>query len=165
MAKDCSFDIVSEVDLQEVDNAYQQACKEIGQRYDLKGTKSSIAFDKKAGTLTVAAPDEFVANQVIDVIQSKLIKRGIDLKAVSWGKPQDASGMSIRIIGTIVAGLDQDHARTINKDIKTGKFKVKTAIEGDKIRVSSPSRDELQRVISFCKEKDYDIPLQYTNYR
>ena len=165
MAKESSFDIVSTVDMQEVDNAFQQAKKELSQRYDLKDSGAEISLDKSAGTLTVTAPAEFVASQVIDVIGSKLIKRGIDLKAVSWDAPQAASGGTVRVLGHIVEGIDQATAKKINKDIKDQKLKVKATIEADKLRVSSPSRDTLQEVIAFLRGQDYGQPLQYVNYR
>ena len=165
MAKEFSFDIVSTVDMQEVDNAFQQAKKELSQRYDLKDSGAEISLDKSAGTLTVTAPAEFVASQVIDVIGSKLIKRGIDLAAVKWGDPQAATGQSVRQVATIVEGIDKETAGKINKDIKGTKLKVKVAIEGDKLRVSSASRDTLQEVIAFLKGQDYGQPLQYVNYR
>lgn len=165
MAKDNSFDVVSEVDMQEVDNAYQQSAKELVQRYDLKDSGAQLDFAKGDKTFTLTAPSDFVARQVIDVLNGKLIKRGIDLKAVSWSAPQAASGSNIRITGTIVMGIETDLAKKINKDIKDEKFKVKVQIEGDKLRVSAPVRDELQNVIAFLKQADYGIPLQYTNYR
>ena len=165
MAKESSFDVVSTVDMQEVDNAFQQAKKEISQRYDLKDSGAEIGLDKSGGTITVAAPADFVASQVIDVIGSKLIKRGIDLTAVKWGDVQAASGGSVRRTATIVDGIDKETAGKINKDIKAQKLKCKVAIEGDKLRVSSPSRDTLQEVIAFLKGQDYGQPLQYVNYR
>lgn len=165
MAKESSFDVVSTVDMQEVDNAYQQAKREISQRYDLKDSGATITLDKSGQTITVAAPAEFVAKQVIDVLGSKLIKRGIELSAVKWGNPQAATGMSVRQVATIVNGIDKDTASKINKDIKATKLKVKVQIEGDKLRVSSGSRDTLQEVIQFLKGQDYGQPLQYTNYR
>lgn len=165
MAKDNSFDIVSEVDLQEVDNAYQQASKELVQRYDLKDSGSKLDYSKSDKTFTLTAPSDFIAKQVIDVLNTKLVRRDIDLKAVHWSAPQAASGGSVRLTGNLVMGIEQDLARKINKDIKDEKFKVKVQIEGDKLRVSAPVRDELQRVIAFLREKDYGIPLQYTNYR
>lgn len=165
MAKEQSFDVVSTVDMQEVDNAYQQAKREIVQRYDLKGTGSDIALDKAAGTFTVSAPSEFVAKQVIDILASKLIKRGIDLTAVKWDKPVAASGATVRQSARIINGIDKDTASKINKDIKAKKLKVKVAIEGDRLRVSSASRDTLQEVIAFLREQDYGQPLQYVNYR
>lgn len=165
MAKESSFDVVSSVDMQEVDNAFQQAKKELSQRYDLKGSGAEIALDKQKKTITVAAPADFVARQVIDIIGSKLIKRGIDLAAVKWGDPQAATGQSVRQVATIVEGIDKETAGKINKDIKGTKLKVKVAIEGDKLRVSSASRDTLQEVIAFLKGQDYGQPLQYVNYR
>ena len=146
MAKDSSFDVVSQVDIQEVDNAFGQAKKEIAQRYDLKDSGASISLDKANKTLTVSAPSDFVAKQVIDIISSKLIKRGIDLGAVNWGKVEAASG------GTV-------------KQTASTKLKVKVTIEGDKLRVSGPKLDTLQEVIAFLKEQDYGQPLQFTNYR
>lgn len=165
MAKESSFDVVSTVDMQEVDNAFQQAKRELSQRYDLKDSGASIALDKAKRTITVAAPSDFVARQVIDVIGSKLIKRGIDLAAVKWGDPQAATGQSVRQTATIVEGIDKETAGKINKDIKAQKLKVKVTIEGDKLRVSSASRDALQEVIAFLKGQDYGQPLQYVNYR
>jgi len=165
MAKDNSFDVVSEVDLQEVDNAYQQAAKELVQRYDLKDSGATLEFSKGDKTFTLVAPSDFVGGQVKDVLNSKLVKRGIDLKAVAWGNPQAASSGNVRYTGTIVMGIETELAKKINKEIRDQKFKVKVTIEGDKLRVSGPKRDDLQEVISFLKEQDYGIPLQYTNYR
>ncbi len=165
MAKDNSFDVVSEVDLQEVDNAYQQTRKELSQRYDLKDSGSTIEFDKGSQVVTVQAPSDFVAKQVIDIFDGRLVKRGVSLGAVKWSDPQDASGMTVRTVGKVVQGIDQDTSRKINKDIKGQKFKVKVTIEGDKLRVTSPSRDALQEVIAYLKGNDYGQPLQFTNYR
>ena len=165
MAKESSFDVVSTVDMQEIDNAYQQAKKELTQRYDLKGSGAELSLDKQKKTITVAAPADFVARQVIDIMGSKLIKRGIDLTAVKWGDPQAATGQSVRQTATIVEGIDKETAGKINQDIKAQKLKVKVTIEGDKLRVSSASRDALQEVIAFLKGQDYGQPLQYVNYR
>ena len=165
MAKESSFDVVSTIDMQEVDNAFQQAKKELAQRYDLKGSGASIALDKNARTMTVKAPSDFVANQVVDVIGSKLVRRGIDLDAVKWGESQPAAGQSVVKTAAIVEGIDRDTAGKINKDIKALKLKVKVQIEGDHLRVSSASRDTLQEVIAFLKGNDYGQPLQYVNYR
>ena len=165
MAKESSFDVVSTVDMQEIDNAYQQAKKELTQRYDLKGSGAELSLDKQKKTITVAAPADFVARQVIDIMGSKLIKRGIDFAAVKWGDPQAATGQSVRQTATIVEGIDKETAGKINKDIKAQKLKVKVIIEGDKLRVSSASRDTLQEVIAFLKGQDYGQPLQYVNYR
>lgn len=165
MAKESSFDVVSTVDMQEVDNAYQQTRREISQRYDLKGSGAEVVLDKQAKTITVSAPSEFVAKQVIDVLGSKLVRRGVELSALSWGEPQPAAGQSVRVLGQLVEGIDKETAKKIAKDIKDTKLKVKAAIEGDKLRVSSASKDALQEVISFLKGKDYGQPLQYVNYR
>ena len=165
MAKESSFDIVSSVDMQEVDNAYQQARKELSQRYDLKGSGAEIDLDKQKKTITVSAPADFVSRQVIDIMGSKLIKRGIELSAVKWGDPIAATGQSVRVVATIVEGIDKETASAINKDIKAQKFKAKVTIEGDKLRVSSASRDTLQDVIAFVRGNDYGQPLQFVNYR
>lgn len=165
MAKESSFDVVSTVDMQEIDNAYQQAKKELTQRYDLKGSDAELSLDKQKKTITVAAPADFVARQVIDIMGSKLIKRGIDLTAVKWGDPQAATGQSVRQTATIVEGIDKETAGKINKDIKAQKLKCKVTIEQDKLRVSSPKKDTLQEVIAFLRQQDYGRPLQFVNYR
>lgn len=165
MAKDSSFDIVSQVDMQEVDNAFQQAVREIAQRYDLKDSGASLELSKAEHIVTVQAPADFVARQVTDILNSKLIKRGVDIKAVSWDAPVAASGGTVRVVGRIVEGIDQPTAKRINKDVKDQKLKVKVTIESDKLRVSSASKDALQAVIQFLREQDYGQPLQFTNYR
>lgn len=165
MAKDQSFDVVSQVDLQEVDNAVQQASKELTQRFDLKDTGSTITLDKAASAINIVSASDFVLKQVRDVLGTKLVRRDVDLKALSWGKVENATGGTVRVTGQIVNGIEQDIARRMNKDIKDEKFKVKVQIEGDKLRVSSSSRDTLQEVIVYLKSQDYGIPLQFTNYR
>ena len=165
MAKDSSFDVVSQVDMQEVDNAYQQCVREIAQRYDLKDSGASVELSKADALFTVSAPADFVARPVIDVLNSKLIKRGVDISAVNWDAPQAASGGSVRVAGRFVEGIDQPTAKKINRDIKDLKAKVKVTIESDKLRVSSASKDALQQVIQFLREQDYGQPLQFTNYR
>ena len=165
MAKESSFDVVSVVDMQEVDNAYQQAARELTQRYDLKGTGATLELSKKDGSLKIEAPSEFVASQVRDVLATKLTRRGIDLAAVRLADPQAASGMTVRQVGTIVQGIDADTAKKIAKDIRDLKVKAKATVEGDKLRVSSASKDVLQSVISALRERDYGQPLQFVNYR
>lgn len=165
MAKESSFDVVSTVDMQEIDNAFQQSKKELAQRYDLKGSGAQISFDKAGKTLTVKAPSEFTANQVVDVISSKLVRRKIDIASVKWGAAQPSAGQSVTKTANIIEGIDRDTAGKINKDIKALKLKVKVQIEGDRLRVSSASRDTLQEVIAFLKEQDYGQPLQFNNYR
>ncbi len=134
MAKESSFDIVSTVDMQEVDNACQQASRELSQRYDLKGTGATLELSKKDGALRISAPSEFVASQVRDILGSKLVKRGVDLAAVRWADPVSASGMSVRQTGTVVQGIDQETAKRIAKDIRDLKLKAKATVEGDKLR-------------------------------
>lgn len=165
MAKESSFDVVSQVDMQEVDNAYQQTAREISQRYDLKDSGSTIDLSKADRTITIVAPADFVARQITDVLNSKLIKRGIDIKAVRWDAPQAASGGSVRVVGRIIDGIDQETAKKINRDVKALKLKCKITIESDKLRVTSASKDTLQEVIGFLRDQDYGQPLQFTNYR
>lgn len=165
MAKDSSFDIVSEIDMQEVDNAFQQSVRELSQRYDLKDSGSTLELSKGDKLFTLNAPADFVARQVMDILNSKLIKRGVDVTCVSWDDPQAASGGTVRVLGHLVEGIDQPTAKKINKDIKDQKFKVKVTIDGDKLRVTSPSKDALQQVIAFLRDQDYGQPLQFNNYR
>ena len=165
MAKESSFDVVSEVDLMEVDNAYQQAVRELSQRYDLKDSGATLELSKKEGTFPITAPADFVAAQVRDVLGSKLVKRGIDLKSVRWKDPIAAAGSTVRQTGALVQGIDQETAKRIAKDIRDMKVKAKATVEGNKLRVTSASRDTLQSVIAFLKEQEYGQPLQYTNYR
>lgn len=165
MAKDSSFDVVSEVNMQEVDNAFQQTARELTQRYDLKDSGATIELSKAEKLFTLNAPADFVARQIIDVLNGKLIKRGVDLKTVKWDDPQAASGGTVRLLGHIVEGIDQATTKKINKDIKDTKAKVKVTIDGDHLRVSSPSKDALQGVIAFLRDADYGQPLQFTNYR
>ena len=165
MAKDSSFDVVSSVDMQEVDNAYQQTVKELSQRYDLKDAHASIELSKADKTVTVAAPSDFVAKQVIDIFHTRLVRRKVDLSAVNWSDPIAASGGTVRLVGSIVEGIDQELAKKISKDVRDAKFKVKVTVEGDKLRVTSPSKDALQETISLLRDKDYGQPLQYVNYR
>lgn len=165
MAKDSSFDCVSQVEVAECDNAVQQAKKELAQRYDLKGTDSEISFDKNKLEVTIDAPSDFVAGQIKDILNSKLVKRNIDLAAIKYNSPRAIGGGKSRIVATFVNGLDKEMASKINKDIKAQKFKVKTQIESDKIRVTSSSIDTLQEVIAFLKGQNYDVPLQFVNYR
>ena len=164
-SKDSSFDVVSQVDIQEVDNAYQQAAKELTQRYDLKDSKATLELSKADKVVTVTAPSPFVANQVIDVFTTRLVRRKVDLASVKWSDPIAASGGNVRVIGTIVEGIEQELAKKISKDVRDAKFKVKVTVEGDKLKVSSPSKDALQEVIAFLRDKDYGQPLQFTNYR
>jgi len=160
---DSSFDIVSKVDRQEADNALNQARKEVEQRYDFRGTGASIEWSGEQILIKANSDDRALA--VLDVFQSKLIKRGISLKSLDSGEPQ-ASGKEYRIVSSLKQGIDQENAKKIGKIIRDeGPKGVKSQIQGDELRVSSKSRDDLQEVIRLLKSKDLDLDLQFVNYR
>ena len=159
-----SFDIVSKVDMQEVSNAVQQALKEIHTRYDLKDSKSDIQLDEKEG-LTLTSADEYKLKSVIDVLQGKLVKRGISLKALSYGAIEAAAGATVRQKITLQQGIAIEKAREIVKLVKNSKLKVQSSIQGDFVRVSGKDRDTLQQVIALIKQSDFGIDMQFTNYR
>ncbi|MDQ4214181.1 YajQ family cyclic di-GMP-binding protein [Microbacterium capsulatum] len=160
---DSSFDIVSKVDRQEADNALNQARKEVEQRYDFKGTGASIAWSGEKIVITANSADRALA--VLDVFQSKLIKRGISLKSLESGDPQ-ASGKEFRLESTLKEGISSENAKKIGKIIRDeGPKSVKSQIQGDELRVQSKSRDDLQEVISLLKNADLDLDLQFINYR
>jgi len=158
-----SFDIVSKVDLQEVSNAVQQALKEIHTRYDLKDSKSDIQLDKDALVLTSA--DDFKLKAVNDVLQSKLVKRNVPLKALTYGAIEPAAGSTVRQRITMQQGIPIEKARDIVKVIKNSKKKVQAAIQGDLVRVSGKDRDTLQEIIAMLRQQDFGIDMQFTNYR
>jgi uncharacterized protein YajQ (UPF0234 family) len=164
MAAENSFDIVSNVELPEVQNAVQQALKEIQQRYDLKGSHSDIQFDGKA-ELVLASADEYKLKAVVDVLQSKLVKRNVSLKALEYGKVEPAAGSTVRQKVKLVQGIAVEKAREIVKVIKDSKKKVQASINGDIVRVSGKDRDSLQEVIALIRQQDFGIDLQFTNYR
>ncbi len=159
-----SFDIVSKVDLQEVDNAVNQAVKEIQQRYDFKGSKSEIKWDKKEEVI-VTGDDDGKLRSVIDILESRLVKRGISLKSLDLGKVEIASGDLRRQTIKIVQGIPSEKAKEITKIIKELKVKVQAQIQEDQIRVTGKKIDELQEVIQALKGKDLDVNLQYVNMR
>lgn len=160
---DSSFDIVSKVDKQEADNALNQARKEVEQRYDFKGTGASIAWSGEQ--ILITANSEERARAVLDVFQSKLIKRGISLKSLDAGEPV-ASGKEFKLVSSLKDGISQENAKKIGKIIRDeGPKGVKSQIQGDELRVSSKSRDDLQEVIRLLKAADLDIDLQFINYR
>jgi uncharacterized protein YajQ (UPF0234 family) len=163
VAGDSSFDVVSKVDRQEVDNALNQAAKEISQRYDFKGVDASIAWSGE--TILMRANSEERVKAVLDVFQTKLIKRGVSLKALDSGDPKP-SGKEYRIEASLKEGLSQDDAKKISKIIREqGPKAVKAQITGDELRVSSKSRDDLQTVIALLKGADLDVAVQFVNYR
>ena len=165
MAQQNTFDIVSKVDLAEVKNAVNQAMKEIQQRFDFKGTNSHIDLNEKENTLTLATASEFTLKSVNDVLQQKLVKRNVSLKALSYGKIEPAAKDSVRQVVTLQQGIPIEKARDIVKFIKDTKLKVQAAINGDFVRVSGKDRDTLQQIIAALKAKDFGIDMQYTNYR
>jgi len=163
MPKDASFDIVSEVDTQEMTNAVQQTLKEVETRFDFKGSKSTVSFDGTA--LTLLSEDEFRLSALYDVLQSKCVKRGISLKALKPSKVEPASGGTVRQVVQLQQGIEPEAARQIVKLIKDKKLKVQPSIQGDQVRVSGKNRDDLQAVISLLRDADFDFSLQFTNYR
>jgi uncharacterized protein YajQ (UPF0234 family) len=163
MANLNSFDIVSKTDLQEVKNAVDQASKELAQRFDFKGSKSRITLE---GTdLIVLSDDEYKLKSVQDILQSKLVKRGVSLKALSYGAVEEALGGTVRQKITLQQGISSEKAKEIAKAIRDAKFKAQTQIQGDQVRVLSKDKDELQAVIAFLKGQDFNLPLQFTNFR
>ena len=165
MAQQNTFDVVSKVDMAEVKNAVNQAVKEINQRFDFKGTNSTITLDEKGHTLVLATASEFTLRSLNDVLQQKLVRRGVSLKALSYGKVEPAAKDSVRQTVTLQQGIPIEKAREIVKYIKETKLRVQASINGDFVRVSGRDRDVLQEVIGSLKEKDFDIDMQYTNYR
>lgn len=160
---DYSFDIVSKLDMQELNNAIQQAEKEIANRFDLKGTKSEVTLEKQE--LVVCSDDEYKLKSVIDILQSKMVKRGISLKHLEYGKIEPAAGSTVRQRIKLRQGIDQDNAKKINTLIRDSRLKVKSQIMGDQIRVSGKSKDDLQSVIRMLKEADLPLELQFVNMR
>lgn len=166
MASTCSFDVSTGADLQEVDNAVNQTVKEISQRYDFKGTHCTIEFDRDKAEIRIHADDEFRMKQVLDVLFAKASKRGIPAKNLKTGDPVPGTGQSVRTTVTLKQGIDQDTAKKITKAIKEHGFKkVQASIQGDEIRITSPSKDELQTVITFLRSQDFDIELKFGNFR
>jgi len=162
---DNSFDIVSKIDLAEVQNAINQAMKEVTQRYDLKDSKSSIELNEKEHKILVASKDEFKLKATIDILQSKLVKRNVPLKGLSYGPVQPAAGSTVRQEITLQQGIPTDKAKDIVKRIKESKKKVQASIQGDFVRVAGKDRDTLQEVIQMLRQEDFGIDMQFTNYR
>ena len=167
MGKDASFDVVSEVDLQEVRNAVDQAAREISQRFDFKGTGSSVELqaEKESTTITIKSNTEQKVKDSLKVLEEKLVKRQVPLKSLQKGDIEPAAGGTSRQAISLNHGISTDKAREIVKSIKDMKTKAQASIQGDQVRVSAKSRDTLQDIIAALKEKDFGIPLQFTNYR
>ncbi len=160
---DPSFDVVSEVNLPEASNAVAQAQKEIAQRYDLKGTAAGI--EQKERELTLAADTDFALKAVNDILQTNLVKRGVSLKALEYGKVEPATKGTVRQVVTIRQGIPSEKARDIVKAVKDSKMKVQVAIQGEQLRVTGKKKDDLQAVIALLRAADFGLPLQFTNFR
>jgi uncharacterized protein YajQ (UPF0234 family) len=158
-----SFDIVSEINLQEVDNAVNQAKKELVNRYDLRGSDSEILWEKD--TITLKSNDEMKINAIRDILQTKLHKRGLEISSVKFEKPEPIGGMMLKQVGKIIQGIDREKAKDIVKSVKDSKLKVQAQIMDEQIRVTSKSIDELQLVIQHCKQQKFGLPLQFINMR
>jgi len=163
MAAENSFDVVSKIDMSEVTNAVTQAMKEIGQRFDFKGSKSNITQEKDA--LVIVSDDEFKLKSVIDILQNKLVKRGVPVRNLTYGKVEAALAGTVRQRVALQQGIPIDKAKEIVKAIKDAKIKVQAAIQSDQVRVSGKSRDDLQSVIQLLKGRDFGIELQFENFR
>jgi len=158
-----SFDIVSQVNMQEVDNSIYQSQKEIDQRFDFKGTNTKI--ERSGEEVTIITTDEFKLKSVLEILRTKLVKRGVSVKALEYGKVEQAFSGNVRQVIKIKQGIDQEQGKKINKLIKDSKLKVQVTIQGDSLRVFSKSKDELQTVMKLLKDTDLPINLQFVNYR
>lgn len=165
MADNYSFDIVSEIDWQEVDNAINQTRKEILSRYDFKGSKSTIEYSQKDKTITILADDDYKSKAIVDMMQNKFVKRSIPLKSLKYKPKEEAGGNMVRQVVEVLQGISKDNAKLIVKIIKDSKIKVQAAIQDEQVRVSSRDKDLLQQTIQLVKNADLDFAVQFTNYR
>jgi cyclic-di-GMP-binding protein len=165
VAQEFSFDVVSKVDLQEVSNAVQQASKEIGTRFDFRGSKSKIEWNDKELQLTLTSDDEHKLKSVVDILETRLVKRGVAIKSLDFQKVEPAGGSTVRQIVKIQQGIPSEKAKEIVKAIKDRKMKVQASIQADQVRVSGRAKDELQEVMALLRGGDFGVPLQFTNYR
>ena len=165
MPQDFSFDVVSKVDLQEVANAVQQASKEIATRFDFRGSASKIELREKELEVALVSDDEHKLKSVIDILETKLVRRGVAVKALDYGKVEPAAGGTVRQVAKIQQGIPSEKAKEIVKAIKDRKLKVQASIQADQVRVAGRSKDELQTAMAIVKEGDFGLPLQFTNYR
>ena len=163
MAKDSSFDVVSKVDIPEVNNAIQQAQKELDNRFDFKNSKSSITLEE--GKIVLLSDDEFKLSNVVDILESKLVKREVSLRSLEYGEIKRAAGDTVRQEVKLRQGINQEKSKPIIKCIKDSKIKVTSSIQGDEIRITGKNKDDLQAVISLLREEDFGIELQFVNYR
>src|SRR5687767_15658982 len=166
MASQCSFDITSNVDLQEVDNALNQARKEVAQRYDFKGAKASIEFDQNESKMVLVADDEFKLNALWEIVQTRLIRRNVPVKNLTRGTAAPAANSTVRQEISLQQGIPTETAKDIVKFLKDSKLKkVQASIQGDQLRITSPSKDDLQGAMQVLKAKDFGVALQFGNYR
>ena len=165
MAKNSSFDIVSELDFQEIDNALNQAIKEIRQRYDLKDSKTEMELNKKEKLISLNTKDDYSRTQSIDILQTRLIKRGLSIKALKLEEPEPAASGRLKQKINLQSGISKDNSRKIIKLIKELKLKVSAQIMDEKVRVQGAKKDDLQQVIESVKNADYDFPVQFVNYQ
>jgi uncharacterized protein YajQ (UPF0234 family) len=166
MAQQSSFDVTTGVDMQEVDNAVNQAQKEIGQRYDFKGSKAAIEFNRAESSLVLIADDDFKMRALFDVLQTKLIKRNVPVKNLDVGETKNAGGDTVRKEIKLKTALDSDTAKKVAAAIKDAKLKkVQASIQGDQVRVQSPSKDDLQQAMQLLRTKDFGVELKFGNYR
>lgn len=163
MSKEASFDIVSKVDMQEATNAIHQAQKEIEQRFDLKGTGAEVELEKEA--IMLKAPDEMKLKNILDIVESKMVKRNISLKSLDYGRIESALGGAVKQSVTLKQGISKENAKTITTMIKNSKIKVQAQLQDDQIRVSGKNRDDLQAIIKLLKGAELDLDLQFINYR
>lgn len=165
MPQDFSFDVVSKVDLQEVSNAVQQASKEIATRFDFRGSASKIELNEKELQLVLSSDDEHKLKSVVDILETKLVRRGVAVKSLDYGRVEPAAGGTVRQVAKIQQGIPSEKAKEIVKAIKDRKLKVQASIQADQVRVAGRSKDELQSAMAIVKDGDFGLPLQFTNYR
>jgi uncharacterized protein YajQ (UPF0234 family) len=165
VAQDFSFDVVSKVDLQEVQNAVQQASKEIATRFDFRGSKSKIEWNDKELELTLTSDDEHKLKSVVDILETRLVKRGIAVKSLDFQKIEPAANTTVRQVVKIQQGISSEQAKDIVKTIKDQKLKVQASIQADQVRVTGRAKDDLQGVMTLLRGRDFGVPLQFTNYR
>ncbi len=163
MAKENSFDVVSQVNMQEIKNAVDQAIRELRARFDFKGSKSDISYDGEEIVLT--GDDEFKLRNVVDILESKMVKRQVNLKALRYGKIEPGARDTVRRRVSLIQGIDQEKAKQIIKLVKDSKLKIQASLQGDQVRVSGKNRDDLQAAIQTIKDYEFDIPLQFVNFR
>ena len=165
MAQEFSFDVVSRVDLQEVSNAVQQASREIATRFDFRGSASKIEWNEKELTLTLTSEDAGKLKSVVEILDTKLVKRGVNIKSLDRGKVEPAAGGTVRQVLKVQQGIPSERAKEIVKAIKDRKVKVQASIQSDQVRVAGRNKDDLQEVMGLLRAGDFGVPLQFTNYR